>query len=245
MRIRAWEVISMRKRHVFVSLSVLLVVLAVGLYPKNPSDVVALAIAENTGYCYAWYRDGTASFGVSDDLARHQGLYRYVCPPGKSPSDIVGIAMRDFYPPGQGLRGVTGMRKQHQTLAFYRDGTYSIGESNNLGKIQGCRPYSLPNGKRPTDIVGVAAPKDQFSLFVLVWYRDGTVSGGAPSDLDNWRSLYQYVLPMGKTTADIIDMGIAPNTGYVYTWYRDGTVSAGISDHLDRHRACYPYRLPN
>jgi hypothetical protein len=52
-----------------------------------------------------------------------------------------------------------------------------------------------------------------------------------------------YVLPSGKTFADVIDIGIA-NTGYSYVWYKNGTVSAGSVYNLGTFFAPTPYQLP-
>ncbi len=76
-------------------------------------------------------------------------------------------------------------------------------------------------------------------------YREGNlVSAGTSWDLDAYRPLFNYRLPVGKTPADIVGMGIAGSNDHVYIWYVDGTVSSGTSWDLDAYRSPYQYSLP-
>ena len=68
-------------------------------------------------------------------------------------------------------------------------------------------------------------------------------SSGTSSDLDQYRSLYSYSLPDGRTAKDIVAMAIASDD-HVYAWYTDGTVSSGTSSDLGRYRQPYAYALP-
>ena len=70
------------------------------------------------------------------------------------------------------------------------------------------------------------------------------VSSGTSSNLDQYRALYDYSLPPGKSPADIVGMGIAGSNDHVYVWFDDGTVSSGTSSNLDQYRALYGYSLP-
>lgn len=72
----------------------------------------------------------------------------------------------------------------------------------------------------------------------------GVVSSGTSWDLDQYRALYRYSLPPGKTPNDIVGMGIAGSNDHVYVWYRDGTVSSGSSRALAQYRKPYRYSLP-
>jgi hypothetical protein len=204
----------------------------------SPRDIVGMAITENTGHTYAWYRDGTVSSGTSSDLSRHRRRYRYILPRGYTPDDIVGIVCRVGLASNKPL-----------TYAFYRNGKFSVGVSNNLAKYFAPARYRLPSGKRPADIVGMShskstGPKSKGSAY-FAWYRDGTVSAGyLARDLCTFRKPYRYVMPSGKRPRDIVGMGCAPDSRHHFAWYSDGTVSSGVSDHLDRHRKRYSYRLP-
>ena len=193
--------------------------------PKQPSDIVGMAIAGSTDHVYVWYNDGTVSSGQSNDLDMHRGLYNYSLPNGKRPSDIVGMA----------IAGSTD-----HVYVWYNDGTVSSGRSDDLDVYRGLYNYSLPNGKRPSDIVGMAIAGS--TDHVYVWYNDGTVSSGRSDDLDVYRGLYNYSLPNGKRPSDIAGMAIAGSTDHVYVWYNDGTVSSGRSNDLDVYRGLYQYQ---
>ena len=220
-----------------------------------PRDVVGIDIAWDTGHTYAWYRDGTVSSGTSDDLSRHRTRYPYVMPPGYTPADIVGVAHATYPKSDKKPGGYYKTETLPAVFVFYRDGKYSIGISNNLAKFLAPRPYELPPGKRPEDIVGVSfSGREKITLDMLTnnrdmaffaFYADGTVSAGfRPTKLDTFRKPYQYVLPAGVSPRDIVDVGVAPDTRHHFAWYRDGTVSSGVSDHLDRHRKRYSYKVP-
>ena len=80
--------------------------------------------------------------------------------------------------------------------------------------------------------------------YSYVWFTDGTVSSGTTWDLDQYRTLYSYTLPPGKSPSDIVGMGIACSNDHVYAWYSDGTVTSGNSADLDAYQAPYSYSLP-
>jgi hypothetical protein len=84
---------------------------------KTPADLVGIAIAKNTSWCYAWYTDGTASVGNSTDLGAYRGLYNYSLPPGKTFTDIADV----------GIAASSGW-----CYAWYKDGTMSVGTSDDL-----------------------------------------------------------------------------------------------------------------
>lgn len=197
---------------------------------ETPEDVVSMAIAPDTGHVFAWYRDGNVSSGTSDDLARHRQLYGYILPRGKTPNDIVAIV-------------ITKTKKRNFTSAYYRDGTYSQGKSDNLAEFNSFFPYTLPEGKTPNDIVGMGYASD--SGLTFAWYRDGTVSAARQyrDDFSAGRAPYRYRLPSGKTPNDIVGMSTSTD-GHHFAWYRDGTVSAGTSDNLESFRTPYAYHLP-
>lgn len=191
---------------------------------KTSADVVAIAIACKDGHTFAWYRDGTVSAGSSGDLDEHRKLYRYGLPPGKKPTDIVGIGIAD----------------DDHVYAWYSDLTVSSGTTDDLDRYRAPYAYSLAPGKTPADIVGIAIACQDGHTFV--WYRDGTVSAGSSADLDKYRAPYPYSLPSGRNPADIIELGIASDD-HTFAWYSDDTVSSGTTGDLDRYRAPYKYTL--
>ena len=235
---------------VFLALLLLFLASSPGL-ALAPADIVGIDIAWDTGHTYAWYRDGTVSSGRSGDLGQHRTRYPYVLPPGYQPADIVGIAHSGHAEQGKGMQ----VKTLPAVYAFYRDGRYSVGVSNNLAKFQKPAPYHLPSGKQPQDIVGVSYSgrermtwemmNDHKDMAFFAFYADGTVSAGFEAGrLDTFRKPYQYVLPAGVSPRDVVDVGVAPDTRHHFAWYRDGTVSSGVSDHLDRLRKRYVYKVP-
>lgn len=71
----------------------------------------------------------------------------------------------------------------------------------------------------------------------------GKVSAGDSVNLTKHRSERNTALPPGKTTADIVAVGISPDSK-VYTLYRDKTYSVGTSNRLDAYSKGRPYTLP-
>ena len=114
--------------------------------------------------------------------------------------------------------------------AWYSDGRYTVGSSNDLGEHQGPQPFSLPTGKTMAELIAIArgGPQNQ----VYSWYRDGSYSIGTPSDLDATGSYLtggdddSFISGRKDTIA-----GISVNkTGdQFYAYYHDGTVSSGSS----------------
>jgi hypothetical protein len=70
------------------------------------------------------------------------------------------------------------------------------------------------------------------------------VSSGTSWNLAAYRKPYEYSLPPGKTSLDIVGMGIAGSNDHVYAWYKDGTVSSGTSSNLVAYSKPYKYSLP-
>lgn len=124
---------------------------------------------------------------------------------------------------------------------WHKDGMVTSGTSGNFEDYKHASPYTLPPGKKISNIVAISiAGSDDH---VYAWYDDGTVSSGTSKDLDSYRAPYKYTLPPGKTIKSIVGIGIAKNDR-VYTWYEDITVSVGSTDNLDKHQAPEFYSLP-
>lgn len=138
---------------------------------KVASDIVEIAFYGNSNPArrtYVWYRDGTMSIGYSDDLDGQSGPVAYTCPPGKTPANIVGIAMDN----------------SKQVYTWYNDNTYTVGDVTNLASIKSATSYVVPAGKTAANILGTAI--DINANQVVTWYSDGTVSKGTPEKLDQY-----------------------------------------------------------
>ena len=127
--------------------------------------IVGQAAAANETI-YTWWSDGTKTVGTNDDLhAISTGTY--IAAPGQSYSDIVAI----------GIHKVIDSR----VVAYYRDGTYSIGWSGRLGNYERDLPYSLPGGYSPDDVLSMDfSPANK----PYVWFEDGMRGYGAANDDD-------------------------------------------------------------
>jgi hypothetical protein len=136
-----------------------------------------------------------------------------------------------------------GIAKNDHVYVWFTDGKVTSGTSEHFEKYRHAYSYSLPPGKRVSDIVAISIAGSNDHVYA--WYKDGTVSSGTTDDLDKYRAPYSYTLPPGKTVNDIVAIGIAGSNDHVYAWYKDGKVSSGTTDDLDKHRAPYNYSLPS
>ncbi|MEM6451012.1 MAG: serine hydrolase domain-containing protein [Cyanobacteria bacterium P01_D01_bin.105] len=113
--------------------------------------------------------------------------------------------------------------------AWYSDGRYTIGSSNDLEAHQGPRPFSLPTGQTMADVIAIArgGPQNQ----VYSWYRDGSYSIGTASDLDAAGSFLTGEDDTFKSRRKDTIAGISVNEAgdKFYAHYHDGTVTSGSS----------------
>lgn len=216
------------ERPLFVALLTLCPFAALG---QTADDIVGLGIATDD-HSYVWYRGGQVSSGASAQLDWHRTLYPF--------SAAAGVAGHAGLVPGDVIAAGVACSDDH-VYVWTRYGTVISGTSTDHDKYRTARPYSLPPGKTPADIVGVGiAGNDR----VYAWYRDGTVSSGTTSNLGRHMVSSPYALPQGKTPEDVVGMAIACSDDHVYAWYRDRTVSSGSSSSLDRYRSRYAYSTP-
>ncbi|MGG7666995.1 hypothetical protein [Dyadobacter sp. BHUBP1] len=137
-------------------------------YPVEIAEIaIGLEPGTTVNRVYTYFYNSTFAEGISNDLDFYTYGVPYVCATGKTPNDIVGIAINSI----------------NHTYAWYKDGTASRGTKTNLGAFATPYPYSLPPGKSTIDIIGMAIDKAN-SDKVYTWYYDGTVSIGTSSDLD-------------------------------------------------------------
>ena len=178
---------------------------------------------------YYWSSAGVARFGTYLDTdPSGTSTYSYTCATGKTPSQIAELIIDNSL---------------NQVYAFYLDGTYSVGTSNDLDHYHSPVPYILPAGKTPYNIVGMVSLPVTTGNQIHVFYNDGTRSYGDPNNLNYVVILGAYSLPPGKSYSDIIGMAVdrdSPITK-LYTWYSDSTVSIGDFTDLDLFAAAVPF----
>jgi len=137
---------------------------------KNYSDVIDMAIS-NAGRGYVWYKDGTMSVGQGiGNFGDYILPKNYVLPAGKVPADIAGIAI---------------LKSNDHCFAFYRDGTFSEGNSTDLGAYAGLQNYAISSSETYSNImdVGIAASSGKF----YVWFSDNKMSvGNGAYNLDDY-----------------------------------------------------------
>ncbi|MCG8702186.1 MAG: M57 family metalloprotease [Bacteroidales bacterium] len=189
-------------------------------------QVKSLAVFDRVGLCQM-YPNGKVSGGTTYDMDKYRLLYGFCLADGKSPTDVVGMAIAGA---------------NDYCYVWYNDYTVSAGFTTCLDRYRTRYTYSLAPGKTPADIIGMGIAGS--NSYCYAWYKDGTVSGGTSSDLDKYRSPYSYSLAPGKTPADVVAMAIAGSNDYCYAWYKDGKVSGGTSNDLDRYRKLYSTSLP-
>ncbi|SEB01275.1 hypothetical protein [Pedobacter hartonius] len=170
---------------------------------------------------YFWGVNGQVTVGNSTSTTGPTNTY--VLPAGKQYTDVLDIAIAP-----------TGL-----VYAWYKDGTISVGNSAlNLGDYVAPKPFALPAGKTPADIVGISIAKNTSQVYT--WYSDGTASTGNSTDLGAIRQPYAVNYPAGKSAGNLVDTGIAGSSGWVYAWYNDNTLSVGTSDSLAAYIAVKP-----
>lgn len=131
---------------------------------------------------YTYYLNGTRSIGSSSDLDGHSAPVAYSIPGGRSPANIVAIAIA---------------KSNNYVYAWYDDGKVSVGTSTNLGARTGPgkywsaeRTYTHAPGRTPSGIVGMAIQPGTDHVFT--WYSDGYATEGTTSNLDAYRAPFRY-----------------------------------------------------
>jgi hypothetical protein len=136
------------------------------------STPVEFAISSNDT-TYVWYANGRVGKGSSSDPTS-TSTYDYVLPGGRTPSQIVGMAIR---------------KSNDRTYAYYSDGTYSTGTTAAPGSSASGTGYTMPPGKGPLDIVGLDFGTDGR---MYTWFDDGTYSVGTAGNLDHYQAPKRY-----------------------------------------------------
>ncbi|WP_437592048.1 M12 family metallopeptidase [Sorangium sp. So ce1000] len=160
-----------------------------------------------------YFADGLMFAGSSTDLDQGGFSVPYSLPPGYSPVDIVGMSM------------ATSLS---HIYTWYSDGKYSIGTLYDLDSVQGPTSYTVAPGENILRIrgIGFADTSDPDDREVLVWYSDGKVSIGSPSDFGAISGTTQFFLPSGVSASNVVEMDTDTNN-IVHLWYSDGTLYSG------------------
>lgn len=187
--------------------------------PAIPDDILGVAIAKTNDYVYTWYRNGYVSRGTTWNLVQRGEPYPFVLPGGKALPDIVDLGIGLIVDPASGVF-------HDRVYTWYRDGTFSIGSSRNLGEQQQAagHTYTLPAPYTPQDLVGMAIATPKSALQnnpnrVYAWYKDGKVSSGTPTNLAYFEGPKPFTAPTGAAYADIRGMAIAGSNQWTYVWY--------------------------
>ena len=181
-----------------------------GISDHTADDIVATAIASDD-HVYYWYDDYEVSSGTTRELTKYRSTYSYSLPPGKTPSNIVGIAI--------GWNG-----SKDVVWSWYDDYTVYAGSTSDLDSVSGPIGYSVLSGKSVDDIVGIAAIPVGSGNRVYTWYDDGAelvVSQGTFFDLGKY-SHGSFTTAIQRSADEIVGIGIAKSNSRVYTWYKDG-----------------------
>lgn len=194
---------------------------------KGAHQIVGMSINKDDRV-YTWYDDGMVTVGTSSNLEAYTAQYPYTLPPGRTPSDIVEIAI---HPTTQ------------RVYAYYADYTYSIGTSNDLDAHEPPNWYVTPVASGL--IKGIDFGPD---ATLYTWYElDGQARRmlGVPGDLASGGPPAAVEVPDGQSLLDtVVGMAIAPSSSRVYTWYLNKQASTGNPTHLDVHAPLYSYRTP-
>ncbi|WP_354356963.1 M57 family metalloprotease [Pedobacter sp. UYP30] len=197
---------------------------AASLYPGSGSSgtlatMVGIDIGTDDGV-YFWDLSGQVTKGNSTSI--YGPTSSYVLPAGRTYNQVVDMAISN----------------SGYSYVWYTDGIMSVGSVNNLGNFIAPKPYFLPAGKVPTDIVGIAILKSNDHCFTF--YKDGTFSEGNSTNLAAYSSSQPYSVPIGETYTNIADIGIAASSGWFYAWYKDNKVSVGPPANLNSYIALKP-----
>jgi hypothetical protein len=169
---------------------------------------------------YYWSKSGTVSSGTFTNSTAYRGPIAYTLPAGKTPNDVVAIAIAS----------------NNHCYYWYSDGTVSVGYSNNATAYSAPVSYTCAPGQTPTTILAISIAKTSNNVYT--WYKNGTATVGSATNLASIRSAYTYTPASGKLISDIVGIGIAGSNDHTWAWYNDGTtkaVSSGYTNILDAY----------
>lgn len=124
---------------------------------------------------------------------------------------------------------------------WYRTGMMSVGTYTSSAAYIALKPYTLPTGKTPYDVIAIGIAPNTHCFF---WYSNGTVSEGNSTNASAYAAPVSFTVPAGETVTSILSMSIAKvGSSNVYTWYKDGTATVGTAYNLASVRSNYPYTV--
>jgi hypothetical protein len=180
------------------------------------SEIVGMANYRADGYdiVMTYFRDGVMFWGSSTELDMADASVPYSLPPGYTPLDIVGMSM------------ATSLG---YVYTWYENGKYTIGDPYDLDSVQGPTDYTVASDQYISRIrgIGFAETGDPDDREVLVWYSNGKVSIGSPSDLDaTSNGSIPFYLPPEQAPYHIVEMDTDIHN-IVHAWFSDGTMYKG------------------
>lgn len=134
---------------------------------------------------------------------------------------------------------------EDRTVAWYTDGTVSVGTSADLDARAKPQTFALPPGKRPVDIRSIAFDSKGRAH---VWYDDGLHTIGTSTELDAYLKIPELpedrvpvVFPRGRSMLGVVGIGIAKSNDHVYVWYDDAKVSSGTTTDFSLYSKPQPF----
>ncbi|MFZ5896505.1 MAG: serine hydrolase [Myxococcota bacterium] len=139
---------------------------------------------------------------------------------------------RRHYP----LVGITLNRDNH-VLAYYSDGMFTEGTSENLQQYAGPTPFTLPPGKGMQDLVAIAQGGADNKVYS--WYMDGKYAVGTPTNLGALVGDFK-----SETKDHLVAVTVDTRANVFYAYSHDGVVTSGDSPADLTNRWTKEYTVP-
>lgn len=196
--------------------------LAAGVSRYTP--IVGIVIDRTTSQSIAYYDNGTFSKGNSSSLGAYASPAPYSIGQGYEPKDIAAMAMD--------LDGkiVTWF---YDGRVFRSNSSGTVLAVNNMGE-----DYEAPHPLKRIVGIDIASNGN-----VYAWYEHGQLSIGTRTDLGSVDKYIPFTVPVGQSSWNIREVGIAPNDDHVYVWYGTNKKSSGVSTDLDHYSAPATYSV--
>lgn len=151
------------------------------VYPtgKTAENIVAVARDKNDKRIFTFYDDRDVCVGNIDDLTANHCHY-YTLPTGLNPDKLLGVAFTD---------------KEFESISWYSNQTFYVGNHYDLDAFAAAQPFTLPSRLSVSDIIGMGI--HPYTGQIHTWYKNGQFSIGTPSDLDFYQRPEPYVIEQG------------------------------------------------
>lgn len=177
---------------------------------RNPIDIVGVAISANNRV-HAWYRDGAHSVGRANDLSSRAPIAL----------DSKGKIVKTKLPSGAGgFKNVTAIaigKSSNRIYAWYIDGTYSVGSTQDFGAHNGRRSFKVRGGSR-YQIRGIGISPGLRAYTLL---SNGKRLKGKVDDLAEISTGVPYTIP---------GISFGEERGSAGKWFREMTIQQ-LLDH--------------